>query len=208
VLLTWIWFERTGPWAGRTHTQLSVKTGRKESERAVWNDWAKARHGGRQWEEGKCEWCLSVCVCVCVHAWRGRGGSPVSELHSFGPSHWCVFQTGGYVKGNRIFVLSMSLSHTHKPVNSLLVFRGGHAAVESVQRSSSACEGQYVWAGGWDLARRPLLPFPSYSSRRMFSLLVLGCSFTFSLFHCILAHVSSSSAPFWLERAEILNRLR
>ncbi len=105
---------------------MSVKTERKYSERAIWT---QARRGGQQWGEGECGQCLSVCMCVPVSG-RGRGGSPVSELHSFSPTHWCVFQTGGYVKGNRILALSLShtntYTHTHTSVGSFLVLHDAH----------------------------------------------------------------------------------
>ncbi len=155
---------------------MSVKTKWKDSERAIWT---KARCGGQQWGEGECGQCLSVCMCVPVSG-RGRGGSPVSELHSFSPTHWCVFQTGGYVKGNRILALSLSHTntHTHTSVGSFLVLHGG-------SRVFSALFG-HIWRAvclsRWVGPRMPSLCtlFSFFLSSHVLFLLVLGCSFTFS----------------------------
>jgi len=110
VDMNMVWKDRAVSWA---HTHTTISQNRKEGEReGSLKRLSQGKTRGAAVRRGEMRVVLK-CVCVCVHAWRGRGGSPVSELHSFGPSHWCVFQTGGYVKGNRIFVLSMSLSHTH-----------------------------------------------------------------------------------------------
>lgn len=112
------------------------------------------------------------------------GGGGVAALSlSFSPSPWCVFQTGGYVKGN--WILALSLAHIHAcwwQFCSFYATRNRNVSIEtSSQRFPSTHQGQYVWAGGWDLARRPRFSRLSHvcflSSHSWLCILFLSCCF-------------------------------